>query len=65
MNQRVENPSVAFLQGANERNEFFKKNSNKWRTIPDENGKGLTISGTNWFGNELRQVTKVGVSLRQ
>ena len=32
---------------------------------PDEQGKGLTISGTNWFGEELRQMTKVGVSLRQ
>ena len=31
---------------------------------PDEQGKGLAISGTNWFGEELRQVTKVGVSLR-
>ena len=32
---------------------------------PDERDKGLTISGTNWFGDELRQVTKAGVSLRQ
>ena len=32
---------------------------------PDEQGKGLTISGLNWFGGELLQVTKVGVSLRQ
>ena len=31
----------------------------------DERGKGLTISGTNWFGDELRQVMKVGASLRQ
>ena len=31
----------------------------------NEQGKGLTISGTNWFGDELRRVTKVGVSLRQ
>ena len=32
---------------------------------PDEQGKGLTISGTKWFGDEFRPVTKVGVSLRQ
>ena len=33
--------------------------------MSDEQGKGLTIWGTNWFGDKLRQVTKVGVSLRQ
>ena len=32
---------------------------------PDEQGKGLTVSETNSFRDELRQVTKVGVSLRQ
>ena len=31
----------------------------------DEHDKGLTISGTNRFGDELRQATKVVVSLRQ
>ena len=58
---------VAFVKGANDRNWFLIKNkqSNIWRTSPDEQYKGLTIPGTNWFGNELRQVTKVGVSLHQ
>ena len=73
--------------GPDERNKFFEKISiisNVWRTSAGEQGKGLTISGTNWFGDELRllsghrvlgvsaavasllrQVTKLGVSLRQ
>ena len=33
-------------------------NSIVWRTSPHEQGKGLTIWGTYWFGDELRQVTK-------
>ena len=33
-------------------------NSNVWQTSLDEHGEGLTISGKNWFGDELRQVTK-------
>ena len=36
-----------------------------WRTSPDEQDEGLTVPETKWFGNELRQVTKVGVSFRQ
>ena len=31
---------------------------------PDEQGKGLTISGVNWYGDELNHVTNVRVSLR-
>ena len=31
----------------------------------NEQGKVLTISGTNWFGYELRKVTNFGVSLHQ
>ena len=39
---------VAFVKGANERNEFFEKiNSYVLRSSPDEKGKILTISGTN------------------
>ena len=34
-------------------------NSNVWRTRQDEQVKGLTILGTNWSGDELRQVTKI------
>ena len=41
-NQSVENAGVAYVKGANIRNEFFKKltNSNVCRTSPDEKGKG-------------------------
>ena len=46
--QSVENAGVAFVKGADERNEFFEKiNSDIWLTSPVEQGKGLTISGTN------------------
>ena len=45
-NQSVENAGVAFVKGANERNEFFEK-INKRQTTTDEQSKGLTISGTN------------------
>ena len=45
-NQSVENAGVAFVKGANERNEFFEKKKNQTE-IYDEQGKGLTISGTN------------------
>ena len=41
---------------------YWKKYTNN---INKGQGKGLTISGTNSFGDVLRQVTKVGVSLRQ
>ena len=50
LNRSVENAGVAFAKGANERTEFFffkEINSNICRTCPDEEGKGLTISGTN------------------
>ena len=40
-------------------------NSNLWQTSQDEQGKGLTISGMKWFWDELRQVKKISVSLRQ
>ena len=64
INESVENACVVFIKGANERNEFFEKiNSNVRRTSPDEQGKGLVILGTNWFGvNSIRWQT-VGVSL--
>ena len=45
--QSVENAGVAFIMGANEINESFEKKSDIRRTSPDEQGKGLTISGTN------------------
>ena len=47
--ESVENAGVAFVKGVNEINEFFekKKKSYKWRTSPDEQDNGLTISGTN------------------
>ena len=32
---------------------------------PVEQDKWLTISGTKWFGDKLRKVTMVGVSLHQ
>ena len=44
-NQSVENACVAFVKGANERNELFEKK--KQTGMYDEQGKGLTISGTN------------------
>ena len=56
INQSVENAGVAFVKKAHERNEFSEKK--KWRTSADEQGKGLKIYGTNWFEDELRQVTK-------
>ena len=66
LNKSVENAGVTFVKGANEGNEFFEKtNSNLWQTSPDKQGKGLTVSGTKWFGDQLCQVTKAGVSLRQ
>ena len=34
--QSVENPGVAFVKGANERNEFFKKKKNKQTVMYDE-----------------------------
>ena len=48
-NKSVENTCVAFVKGANKRNEFLEKinNNNVWRTSSDEQDKGLTISGTN------------------
>ena len=48
-NQSVENAGVAFFKEADERNKFFKKQtiSNVRRTSAGEEGKGLTISGTN------------------
>ena len=33
--------------------------------VPQQQCNGLTISGTNCFWDELRKVTKVGVSVRQ
>ena len=65
--QSVENAGVAFVKEANTRNESFEKitNSNIWRTSPDEQGKGLAVSETNCFGDELSQVTKICASLRQ
>ena len=42
-NESVENAGVAFVDGANERNESFEKINKQY----DEQGKGLTISGTN------------------
>ena len=50
MNQSVEKAGV---KGASERNEFFEKIG-----TANEQGKGLTISGTNLFRDELRQVKK-------
>ena len=44
-NKGVENAGVTFVEGANERNEFFEK-INK-QLIYDKQGQGLTISGTN------------------
>ena len=48
-NQSVENACVAFVKGANERNEFFEIiNKQLYMTNkPDDQGKGLIISGTN------------------
>ena len=47
-NRIVENAGVAFVKGAPERNEYFVKiNSNVLQASTDEQGKGLTISGTN------------------
>ena len=46
--QSVENAGVAFVNGDNERNDSFENiNSNLLRTSPVEEGRGLTISGTN------------------
>ena len=59
-NRSVGNAIVAFVKGANEKNELFEKNTQT--VIYDEQGKCLTISGTNWFGDELCQAAKVGVS---
>ena len=42
-----------------------KINSNIWQISRDEQGKGITISETNFSGDELGQVTQVGVLLRQ
>ena len=44
--ESVENAGVAFVKGVNEINEFFEKKKS-YRTSPDEQGNGLTISGTN------------------
>ena len=54
-NQSVENAGVAFVKGAHERNELKKMKKKKKH---DEQGKGLTILGTNWFEDELLQVAK-------
>ena len=51
MNQSVEKAGV---KGASERNDFFFLKI----CTANEQGKGLTISGTNLFRDELRQVTK-------
>ena len=51
--QSVENARVAFVKGADDGNKFFEEKktvSNVWRTSAGEHDKGITISGTNWFG---------------
>ena len=49
-NQSVENAGVAFVKRTHERNAFSEK---IWMCL-EEQDEGLTISGTNWFGDELR-----------
>ena len=61
-NQSVENAGVALVKGANERNEFFE---NKTTKIYNVQGKGLTIFRDELISDELRQLTKVDVTLRQ
>ena len=41
-----------------EMSSFKKYKCSVWGTSPNEQGKWLTIWGTNWFGDELHQETK-------
>ena len=65
LNQSVEKAVVAFVKGANERNEFFEKNKQS-NNMTNTSGQ-MTYNPRDEliWEDELRQVTKVGVSLRQ
>ena len=59
-NQRV----VAFVKGADERHESFE-NGIQTMMYDVQVQMNRAISGTNWCGDELGQVTNVSVSLHQ